>query len=693
MIKNAVESFLTTPHTGVLMISGNWGTGKSYFVKHHLLDVIGNIECPEASKSGNIKEVFKNKILNLITKSGNNYLPVMISLFGIGSIKELESAIMGELLNSINGEATSKIKKLWKGTKKVLEKSEKLKEYLDIVSLIDYRPGVDVLPKQVIIVLDDLERFDDKITETEILGFINNLSENLGLKVIVIANEEYLSRNKRKFGAFKEKVVEKTLYYSPDIPTIAKEMIASLKNTELKKFIDTSSLISSSFDPEGSVSPKDKKRVKRYHESLSNLRTLKFAINHFNRIFNLVKEYAVSQEKSVMDFKEELEHFWFSILAISIEMKSNRLTHDDVESFSNFNSLASVEIDFEDDFSEESDLFGNESVPDSEENQEKKNPRHALDKGWFYEYYFRNRSCGLLPIASPGILHYLIDGILPDAGKLINVYREEKMILLPTSQKGDRLISLFMHEMLTMDNDEFSKNLEALWNETKNGEISGLTDFVNATTYLIQFRETMQPVISEENILDGVKSGVDKWFSLHSVNDFEKSRFQSVKDMVSWDKPKIIYNYIAAKIEKQEVIKNQREMETLQKTFVQDLRGFSEKICPIGFKTPETTSISVTWAVNHPVLNVLDDDTIRRKIHELTLSDAAALSSLLDNRYSIDGVSGLKEPELKFWKTVKDAIETDPAKTPGLIFARKLLISKLNGFINSHKEPAEKSGD
>lgn len=685
MIKNAVESFLTTPHTGVLMISGNWGTGKSYFVKHQLLDMIGDVECPEASKSGNIKEVFKNKILNLITKNGNNYLPVMISLFGIGSIKELESAIMGELLNSINGEATSKIKKIWNGTKKVLEKSEKLKEYLDIVSLIDYRPGVDVLPKQVIIVFDDLERFDDKITETEILGFINNLSENIGLKVIVIANEEYLNSNKRKFGAFKEKVVEKTLYYSPNIPTIAKEMIASLKDTEFKEFIDSSSLISSSFDPEGSVSPKDKTRVKQYLESLSNLRTLKFAINHFNRIFTLVKEYAVSQEKHVADFKEELEHFWFSILAISIEMKSNRLTHDDVKSFSTFNSLASVEIDFEGDLSEESDLFGDESVPDSEENQKKKNPRHALDKAWFYEYYFRNRGCGLLPIASPGILYYLIDGILPDVEKLINVYREEKIMLLPTSQIGDRLISLFMQKMLTMDNDEFSKNLEALWNATKNGEISGLTDFVNATTYLIQFRETMQPVISEDSILDGVKSGVDKWFSIHSVNDFEKSRFQSVKDMISWDKPQIIYNYITDKIEKQEAIKSQEEMENLKEIFVQDLRGFSEKICPIAFKTPNTTSISVTWAMNHPVLNVLDDETIRQTTQKLSISDATALSSLLENRYSIDGISGLKEPELKFWQTVKDAIEKDAAKTPGLIFARQSLIPKLNAFLkNSH---------
>ena len=159
----------------------------------------------------------------------------------------------------------------------------------------------------------------------------------------------------------------------------------------------------------------------------------------------------------------------------------------------------------------------------------------------------------------------------------------------------------------------------------------------------------------------------------------------SVKDMINWDKPQIIYNYITDKIEKQEIIKSQEEMETLKEIFVQDLRGFSEKICPIAFKTPNTTSISVTWAMNHSVLNVLDDETIRQTTQKLSISDAAALSSLLENRYSIDGISGLKEPELKFWQTVKDAIEKDAAKTPGLIFARQSLIPKLNAFLkNSH---------
>ncbi len=49
MITNAVESFLTTPHTGVLMISGKWGTGKSYFAKNQLLNVISGVKCKESS--------------------------------------------------------------------------------------------------------------------------------------------------------------------------------------------------------------------------------------------------------------------------------------------------------------------------------------------------------------------------------------------------------------------------------------------------------------------------------------------------------------------------------------------------------------------------------------------------------------------------------------------------------------------
>lgn len=44
MIKTGVKTYLSICHSGTLMISGEWGSGKSYFVKHELLPYISTIE-------------------------------------------------------------------------------------------------------------------------------------------------------------------------------------------------------------------------------------------------------------------------------------------------------------------------------------------------------------------------------------------------------------------------------------------------------------------------------------------------------------------------------------------------------------------------------------------------------------------------------------------------------------------------
>ena len=44
MIKTGVKTYLSISHSGSLMISGEWGCGKSYFVKHELLPYISTIE-------------------------------------------------------------------------------------------------------------------------------------------------------------------------------------------------------------------------------------------------------------------------------------------------------------------------------------------------------------------------------------------------------------------------------------------------------------------------------------------------------------------------------------------------------------------------------------------------------------------------------------------------------------------------
>lgn len=44
MVTEGVISYLTRSHVGVLMISGSWGSGKSYFVKNQLLKSIKGVD-------------------------------------------------------------------------------------------------------------------------------------------------------------------------------------------------------------------------------------------------------------------------------------------------------------------------------------------------------------------------------------------------------------------------------------------------------------------------------------------------------------------------------------------------------------------------------------------------------------------------------------------------------------------------
>ena len=382
MISSAVQTFLTTPNTGILMISGQWGSGKSFFVRNKLLNIIRETHYCGAGDSE------------------KTYLPIMISVFGKSSVKDLESAIMGKWVDVVSNNQLSKIESVMDFLGKQLKRSKKLNEYLDIASILEYRPGIKILPKNVVIILDDLERFDDKISEAEILGLINNLNENHGLKVIVIANEDYLNANKSKFGQFKEKVVEKTLLFKPDIHDVVVAMVGELKDDKFSNYITGSDLIMKSFDAGNSISPKDS----GYARCLSNLRTIKFSINHFYIVFKAI-EKQIPQGKTIADYNEELTHFWFSILAIAIELKSHRLSNNNIHILESFHYIDSALMIFNGgDPDVKPNPFDKMWDKMAAQNEEKENKQKSLDVEYgrtFYEYYFRSRGCNLLPIANP----------------------------------------------------------------------------------------------------------------------------------------------------------------------------------------------------------------------------------------------------------------------------------------------------
>lgn len=149
-----------------VLIDGDWGSGKSYFIKEHLIPEI--------------------EVNNVDTKRECIY----ISLYGIKSTEEISKQIYTNFfMNKTNNN---------KVVKRVVSTGSKFLS--DLVSLkgIDitkYREDLEsfINLDKYILIFDDLERCNCDVNE--VLGYINNFVEHEGIKVILVANEKEIGKN------------------------------------------------------------------------------------------------------------------------------------------------------------------------------------------------------------------------------------------------------------------------------------------------------------------------------------------------------------------------------------------------------------------------------------------------------------------------------------------------------------------
>lgn len=163
-----------------ILIDGEWGCGKTYFVTHELLDTITDYE-------------------NEHTKRKVRY----ISLYGCKSVDEVEENIYCSMLDDRFYKLYNRLRKTYNfyGHKK-----EKIKRTGQIISNItrkfvgtvmqrfeisykayEYVSDFFMMNKNIFI-FDDLERCG--CSPNDILGYINGLVEHEGAKVILVAYEE-----------------------------------------------------------------------------------------------------------------------------------------------------------------------------------------------------------------------------------------------------------------------------------------------------------------------------------------------------------------------------------------------------------------------------------------------------------------------------------------------------------------------
>jgi hypothetical protein len=199
------------------LITGEWGSGKTHFIESF-------IKNPKESNSKIIK----------------------VSLFGLKCTSNIDEKIFQELHPVLGSKYAKFAGNIFKGAinlgfKIDLDSDGKpdasLNSKFDKVDFSEYfsKEGRN---KEIVLVIDDLERTD--ISTTEVLGYINYLVEISKIKVVLVANEQFILENNNSddYKRFKEKVVGKTFEVKHNIDEVLAEFLDESEDKLLHKQLD-----------------------------------------------------------------------------------------------------------------------------------------------------------------------------------------------------------------------------------------------------------------------------------------------------------------------------------------------------------------------------------------------------------------------------------------------------------------------
>ncbi len=168
----------------VVALSGLWGTGKS-----HLWS--------EVRSSSSVEKI-----------SGALY----VSLFGVKDIGDLKLRAIQSALPKVgdNVALAEGLRKVWATAGEVLKKVHPAFSALDELALV----GAPALLSGRLIVIDDIERRNEKLGIDEVLGFIDEYTRQYGSRMLLILNSERVGETPL-WETMREKVIDREIRLEP----------------------------------------------------------------------------------------------------------------------------------------------------------------------------------------------------------------------------------------------------------------------------------------------------------------------------------------------------------------------------------------------------------------------------------------------------------------------------------------------
>ena len=284
-----IEDYLKAKDTDyAIMINGDWGCGKSYYIKHGFRKTVTSVECPKLDEKSLISswdkdEDNKRGVLRAIKSKffgsedleyeEEKYYPFYISLYGVASVTDFNLRIQDEFWGLL-GKGTDILNSFLKGK---------------YGASLPMSAG-KLIPHNAVLVFDDLERIClDKISPIEVLGLINTFSEHRHLKVVIVCNEEAFRQKSsdgsiqlkldEEYQRYKEKTIRFTYTCKANVDEIYSKF-AHLYEGDYGAYLEEEAeTILDLFGRGGK----------------GNIRTLKFFIESYEKVFITIKTYNLSE--------------------------------------------------------------------------------------------------------------------------------------------------------------------------------------------------------------------------------------------------------------------------------------------------------------------------------------------------------------------------------------------------------------
>lgn len=175
IINLMIDYAIDTRYKQAVLIDGDWGSGKTYFIEEKLIPKLND-------KIGSVTE-YKRSVFYVSLYGMEKFSQVIDEIYAV-SLEAFFDEKLGDGKGEKIGKGINFASKLISAGMKYFNVDTK-----DLPSIADVRKI-----KNSVIIFDDLER--SSLDINQLLGFINNLVEHNDIKVIIVANQAEIGKPK-----------------------------------------------------------------------------------------------------------------------------------------------------------------------------------------------------------------------------------------------------------------------------------------------------------------------------------------------------------------------------------------------------------------------------------------------------------------------------------------------------------------